>query len=96
MSRIRRAPRPVSWLMLCLLAASLSACGMANKEELRYRDSRLLPALAVPEGMAGPTYSSAMEIPAAGMSGAAAGDVELPPDLRGGAGEASVGEGGGE
>ncbi|MCC6302712.1 MAG: hypothetical protein IT489_07930 [Gammaproteobacteria bacterium] len=96
MSRIHRAPRAAAWLALCILAGSLSACGM-DKQDLRYRDSRLLPALTVPEGVAGPAYSGVMEIPAAGTSGAAAGDIELPPDLRGGdAGAASAGEAGGE
>lgn len=88
-----------AWLAPGVLILALAACGMMNKQDLRYRDSRLLPALTVPEGVAGPTYSSTMEIPAAATPGTVEGDIELPPDLRGGdagAGEASARESTGE
>jgi len=88
-SGARTAPSAAAWLALGVLVLPLAACGMMNKQDLRYRDSRLLPALTVPEGVAGPTYSGAMEIPAAGTPGPVAGDIELPPDLRDG--DASAG-----
>ncbi|MCC6207043.1 MAG: hypothetical protein IT488_02660 [Gammaproteobacteria bacterium] len=94
-----RLARISAWLALCVLCVPLAACGMMNKQDLRYRDSHLLPALTVPEGMAGPTYSSDMEIPVAGTSGPVEGDIELPPDLRGdyaGTEGASEGESGAE
>ncbi|MBK9131343.1 MAG: hypothetical protein IPM20_06855 [Gammaproteobacteria bacterium] len=99
MSGARTARSAAAGLALGVLVLALAACGMMNKEDLRYRDSRLLPALTVPEGVAAPTYSSTMEIPAAGTPGPIEGDIELPPDLRGGdtgAGTASAQDSTGE
>ena len=95
MSGTRIARTAAAWLALGVLVLPLAACGMMNKQDLRYRDSRLLSPLAIPEGVAGPAYSGTMEIPAAGTPGPGAGDIELPPDLRAGdagAGAASAGE----
>ncbi len=76
MSGARTARSAAAGLALGVLILALAACGMMNKEDLRYRDSRLLPALTVPEGVAAPSYSGTMEIPAAGTPG--------PLDLRDG------------
>lgn len=84
MSGARTARSAAAGLALGVLILALAACGMMNKEDLRYRDSRLLPALTVPEGVAAPSYSGTMEIPAAGTPGPLEGDIELPPDLRDG------------
>jgi hypothetical protein len=85
-----------TWLIpaACVaVAALLGACSM-DKTDLRYRASSLREPLAVPQGLDGPQYSQAMDIPSAG-SGAGTGagtgaaapgaqDIELPPDLRAG------------
>lgn len=68
-------------LLLCAVAL-LAGCTAGTKEDLRYRQSRLLPPLEIPEGLDAPRYAGPVPVPR-GHGTAAQGErgIEYPPDL---------------
>lgn len=82
-----RSDRMARWLAcgLALLAVGVMLTGCATPRDMRYLESRELPPLVIPEGLAAPAYTQTMEIPrpAAGTEtpadARAAEELELPP-----------------